>query len=194
MLKKIVYLLLVLCVQVSAIGSTMPEFGAARTLVKNDCQFEIDATLLKKMLLSANPFENSLPGITTVQFDVVVRFKAKRYGAQLVFNCVLDPAEHSPRSPSEKIDEENSGGRYFMHVAWERDYKGASWTGKLAYVDYILGDGQQNKVHQYTVCRAPDYRACLTIEITPGVESSARGLAIAISIIDSVRYAAVNGG
>lgn len=176
MLNKMIYLLLLLGTPLSGTCLTTPIFEVGRRLVEQDCLFVIDNPLKDKLLLSANPLENSTPSITTVRFDAVVSLNDKRYGAKLLFECARGPLETLPKSPGAQIDEENSGGRYFRHVAWERDYDGASWKGKLAYVDYIFGDGQQNKVHQYLICRAPDYRACFNIEISLRAEPTARGL------------------
>lgn len=52
------------------------------------------------------------------------------------------------------IASEDSGGRYFRHVAWEREIKGGNWRGDIVYLDYVFGDGQRSNLQEFIIRRA----------------------------------------
>lgn len=162
--------------------------SASTEMVKQRCQFAIDDALLAKMRLSADPLENSSEKLAVIQYGAKVPIKSKLRNTTILFECediaVVGEVRLSPR---DRIANENSGGRYFKHIAWTREYKGSGWTGSLAFVDDIVGDGKKNRVGLFALCRAPTYHACISVEIIADVKFSAKDFATVYEIFDNIK-------
>lgn len=57
-------------------------------------------------------------------------------------------------TPREIIREQDSGGRYFRHVAWEKKIGGSNWPANVAFSDYLFGDGKKSYTNFYLICHA----------------------------------------
>lgn len=68
-------------------------------------------------------------------------------------------------SPRELMAQEDTGGRYFKHVKWQKDVAGLNWKGRVAYADYILGDGIISFSSSYLICPAVKENFCVKIDI-----------------------------
>lgn len=69
-------------------------------------------------------------------------------------------------TPEEIIIEEDSGGRYARHVAWQKSINANNWTAKIAYVDHVIGDGQRIKLNDFLICNSTIATPCIKLSIT----------------------------
>jgi hypothetical protein len=88
---------------------------------------------------------------------------------QTRFSCALDAHANAPplepTSPRELLAEEDAGGRYFRHVAWQKQISGSRWTGQLAFIDYLQGDGARSAVNAYLMCFTSRSNICIHMEV-----------------------------
>lgn len=115
---------------------------------------------------------------------------ANRLQGALTFNC-LDPsaiadADATVVSPRALIAEEDAGGRYGRHVAWQKTVKAVNWSPQVAYVDYTLGDGQRLEGNDFLVCDSEVARPCFALSITQPQKLTARDLAEILSMIANI--------
>ena len=69
------------------------------------------------------------------------------------------------KSPREVIQDEDSGGRYFRHVAWEKKFPAENWPAVVAFSDYVFGDGRKSKTDFFLVCHATAPIPCFSFEV-----------------------------
>jgi len=76
-----------------------------------------------------------------------------------------DSGERVPLTARGEIANEDSGGRYSRHVVWERRYSGSNWSGTIAYVDSIFGDGSRLRIPAYILTCPKDVGlTCFSLE------------------------------
>ncbi|WP_131199146.1 hypothetical protein [Phytopseudomonas dryadis] len=86
--------------------------------------------------------------------------------ATLILNCQVSgqalssESTHTP-SPAELIAEEDAGGRYARHVAWQKTLAGAH----VAYIDYVLGDGQRVATNDFITCSREAMIPCAELSV-----------------------------
>lgn len=166
-------------------ATTLSPDLVAQKIVRENCQFELDDYLRDKVRVSADPEENSNVDLAVVQFDIDVTVAKKKVVATLLFQCEFGKSGAAPSlPPDKKIESENSGGRYFKHLAWLRKFSGRGWDGALSYVDYILGDGVKSPVGSFMLCRGPDYRACVSVEVIAKATLSKKDVKRILEIYD----------
>ena len=116
--------------------------------------------------VSVDSLENSTDELTVVQFVAAVGTKKRPLSAAIMFQCERDSASGFRGStPLERTESENSGGRYYRHVAWVRNFDGRGWSGELVYIDYVFGDGRKSRNTAFFMCRKPNHRVCVSIDV-----------------------------
>ena len=160
--------------------------------LNRQCGYALDTSLLSKItgytldtglrarLTAGRSIPNSETEIFSVDFYLDIFPKKRHVTAVLSFGCYLPTSEiyysydgslrelnRDARTARDIIEQEDSGGRYYRHIVWERPYTGMNWKGTIAYVDWDYGDGQKGMVPAYfLVC--PDKEAgvssCFSLE------------------------------
>lgn len=109
-----------------------------------------------------------------VLIDVASRSPVRRLIGSLEFLCPIEDTYRTAESgkfdrrpdltpsPSEIIEREDSAGRYFRHILWERRLAGVNWVGRVAYSDFTLGDGQRDYSSYMLMCHATKAASCVS--------------------------------
>jgi hypothetical protein len=82
-----------------------------------------------------------------------------------------DGTASSSVSAAKVVKDEDSGGRYFRNVKWERRIEAANWQGTVAYADFTFGDRQKTKTSFYLVCEAKLQIPCFELTLQPGQQN-----------------------
>jgi hypothetical protein len=83
-------------------------------------------------------------------------------------HLTMDGTAFTSVSAARVLKDEDSGGRYFRHVKWERRIEAANWQGAVAYSDFTFGDGQKTRTSFYLVCEAKLQIPCFELTLQPG--------------------------
>lgn len=89
-------------------------------------------------------------------------------------------------SPVDLIIEEDSGGRYTRHVAWHKEIAATNWMARVAFIDYVLGDGQRIVTQEFVICDSKSPIPCLKLSVAKKGILDEKGLNAALSIIDKI--------
>jgi hypothetical protein len=85
------------------------------------------------------------------------------------------PVTIEPRSAKSEIELEDSGGRYYRIVSWEKEVRGKNWQGTMAYVNSIFGDGEKSAIpNQFLACPKLALNPCFYIHIATPTKLSKR--------------------
>jgi len=85
------------------------------------------------------------------------------------------PATTEPRGAKSEIELEDSGGRYYRIVNWEKVVQGKNWLGTMAYVNSIFGDGENSAIpNQFLACPKLAPNPCFYIHIATPTKLSKR--------------------
>jgi hypothetical protein len=156
-------------------------------LLSSHCHFALPETLRKSVLSSSR--KDYASGYVQFSFLIAFTEKAPQLRGQVSFNCIdqtkvapltiTSPNITSekvknlrPKKPSVIIREEDAGGRYFRHLAWERKLRAANWVANVAFSDYTFGDGQRSGSSFYLVCHADVIDRCFEIASEDGTSHS----------------------
>lgn len=116
----------------------------------------------------------------SISFKVHARPIYRKIIANLTFSCYSkvqsdinpNPLFHDSQdvlplnTAKEEIIQEDSGGRYGRNVAWEKPISGINWTGTIAYVNSISGDGETTKIPDFfLVCPNKQGSTCFSLEV-----------------------------
>lgn len=89
-----------------------------------------------------------------------------------------------------EIEKEDSGGRYYRIVNWEKEVRGKNWQGTMAYANSIFGDGEKSAIpNQFLACPKPALNPCFYIHITTPTKLSKRDLS---QIINTMKDISIN--
>ncbi|MBY4766743.1 hypothetical protein [Burkholderia ambifaria] len=124
--------------------------------------------MLNKMKSSKSRFESD---VFHADFYLELTPAGRRLMASLSFACVVKKkdmngsGERVPLTARGEIANEDSGGRYSRHVVWERRCSGSNWSGTIAYVDSIFGDGSRLRIPAYILTCPKDIGlTCFSLE------------------------------
>jgi len=71
-----------------------------------------------------------------------------------------------PRTARDEIRAEDSGGRYFRIITWQKVYRAENFNGTIAYINSIFGDGIKTASPEYfLVCPESDDMTCFSMEV-----------------------------
>lgn len=127
------------------------------------CGFQFSADLTGKIISMPSDSDASNDKVKQLNFG----FSDPLRGviAKLYFTCDNKFRQSGAgRRPSMLIREEDAGGRYFRHVKWEKKYVAKNWEGRVAYIDYVYGDGVKTVLQQYVFCQYDRY-GCFMMDV-----------------------------
>jgi len=124
-------------------------------------------------------------------YELGWRKNAKRFLATLTLNCASNiftpPDVSSPVSePGDLIAAEDSGGRYARHVAWQKPLTATNWTAQVAYVDYVVGDGQRDDTRDFLICDSQVATPCMALSVSKPKRLSADNIATVLSMLGKI--------
>ena len=104
-------------------------------------------------------------------FTLKIREAGKKAEARINVYCSAkensSKISKSSATPRDQIAQEDSGGRYYRQVAWQRNASGINWKGQIAYADALHGDGTVLAIDFYLLCLKVEGNVCLHIEVQP---------------------------
>lgn len=145
------------------------EFSEA---IKSKCRLGFDGKIVEKMK-NTGIVESKINGrdYFSAEFTLKIREAKKEAQARVGVHCSAQgntpKIKKSPATPQEQIEQEDSGGRYYRHVAWQRNTFGINWKGQIAHVDALHGDGEVLSMNFYLVCLKVEGNLCLQIDVQP---------------------------
>lgn len=156
--------------------------------LKIECGYDLGEKITKG-ILSEQIKESVFDSRKYVSFDFRIQLTLlqKDVAASIVFNCVDETAaapNQENSTPVQLMQQQDAGGRYFRHIAWQRKISGRNWSGLIAYSDYLFGDGQKSSTYTYLICRAA--LQCFSFEIDPRVRLTAKEREAALDLIKSI--------
>ncbi|GAA0771427.1 hypothetical protein LRH25_14410 [Ideonella azotifigens] len=169
-------------------ATATPDLDALIATTHSKCGYEVSA--IRQHIQNGR---SESVGTAGLKIDYAVGWQqgGKRIEGALTFNCggasALPPDPTAPvASPKELIAEEDAGGRYSRHVAWQKPVKAAHWSPQVAYVDYSFGDGQRTRSNDFLICDGQVAIPCISLSITKPEKLSADEMASVLSKIASI--------
>lgn len=147
----------------------------------------------------ANVEENEIS--ITIRFHLLIDGQHRKVPATLEFGCrkpsfpvASDGFSATPgiqkMTAKDVIASEDAGGRYYRRVTWQRKYQGGGFSGTVAYVNSIFGDGEVMSIPDlYFSCPNRNGLTCYSIEVAPNFRLTRSERVSAMSIIGDVTYA-----
>lgn len=172
--------------------STSPSMASsivsALEISRNKCGY--DLTDLRANILDV---ETNYADANIFQQTYSIRWKGKTADIQasLTLDCATSkssaPNPSTPvLTPKELIAEEDSGGRYMRHVAWQRLLEAVNWSATVAYIDYTFGDGQRAPTRDFIMCNRGIATPCITFSIVTPITLTTDDIMSALSILDKI--------
>lgn len=88
--------------------------------------------------------------IVGFDFDGEVKVGELRFSCYMRKEVAAEPVEvYRKKTVAAEIESEDSGGRYFRLIAWDKVMTGRNWKGTVAYVREIYGDHQKISVPDF---------------------------------------------
>lgn len=120
------------------------------------------------------------------EFHLKIKLNKKITEAKLEFTCPSKIVELPTKMPEQIIKEEDAGGRYFRHVAWQREIHGNNWQGIIAYSDYLFGDSEKIPTYDYLVCQK--YSQCFSYSINTDPKLNAHEIESALGLLKTIKF------
>lgn len=186
---SIVWMVLALHLSCNAKATDFSRPTAADRL-KIECGYDLGEEITRE-IISEEIKEGVFDSAKYVNFDfrINLRILQKEVAAKIVFNCIDEGSPVSYKkslTPVQLMRQEDAGGRYFRHVAWQRKIHGRNWSGLIAYSDYLFGDGQKTPTYTYLICRAQSL--CFNFEIDPRDKLTSREREAVLDLIKGISY------
>jgi len=113
----------------------------------NYCNYTLGDKLKKA---SSPPWKETQSKVTVHALDLNIIINNKIKSGRLKFTCFENlkqtsetPEEVTSPSAAVEIANEDSGGRYYRIVSWEKPIIGQNWKGTIAYTNSSFGDNQK---------------------------------------------------
>ncbi|WP_157378108.1 hypothetical protein [Burkholderia ubonensis] len=137
-------------------------------LLREQCGYSLDKSIVSRVESSESSVEGD---IFRIYFKIKIvpinrpMFAVLSFGCQSPVPDSLDDDGKARVTAREEIAEEDSGGRYFRHVAWQRNFNNQNIIGTIAYIDSLFGDGVAQKISGYFVtCPNRSDLTCFSLE------------------------------
>lgn len=140
--------------------------------LKSKCRLRFGDEIIEK-IENAGIVESRIDGrdYISAEFTLKIREARKEAQARVDVYCSAQGSfpeiKKSLATPREQIEQEDSGGRYYRHIAWQRNTAGINWKGQIAHVDALHGDGDVLPTNFYLVCLKVEGNLCLQIDVQP---------------------------
>lgn len=154
------------------------------------CGYDLGEETINSITSSKVKKENfNSTKFTHLEFKMALKLGKKKTNASIRFNCITEgdfSSEPPFLTPTQLIRQEDAGGRYFRHIAWQKKITGNNWDGLIAYSDYFFGDAQKSKTYYYLICRTAS--KCFDFEIDPTIKLTQREQENALDLIRRISY------
>lgn len=128
----------------------------------------------------------------STEFTLKIRETEKTVEVRVNIYCMAkEDSQEIPEismTPREQIEQEDSGGRYYRHVAWQKRISGINWKGKAAHVNALHGDGEVLPVNFYLVCLKVNGNPCLQINVQPPRTAIRKVHSTVMKMISRIEY------
>lgn len=137
----------------------------------NFCSYSISGKTFERIEKIESTKNNKMQTHTiTTRIEV----DKKQIPARINISCYIHTQpKKEPTSAKLEIEKEDSGGRYYRIVNWEKEAQGKNWKGTIAYVKSIFGDGQVNAIpDQFLICPNTSRNPCFYINMPTNLSRS----------------------
>jgi hypothetical protein len=161
--------------------------------LKSKCRLRFDREIVKKME-NAGIVASKIDGrdYYSAEFTLKISEEEKELEARVDIYCSAQggfpETLKSPETPRDQIEQEDSGGRYYRHVAWQRNTSGINWKGQIAHVDALHGDGTVLPANFYLVCLKVEGNLCLQIDVQPPRTATGKVHSTIMRMIGRIEY------
>lgn len=184
-MKKILTLLILITTQ--SITWASFEKIAPSSLIQNYCPIslggEIENALISSEMSSLGSEDKKY---TLFNLKIKIKINKKTSYANIIIGCYSENKTRPSKNPTEELRQEDSGGRYYHNIAWQRDIHGSNWKGLIAFSDYLFGDGEKIATYNYYIC--PIALPCFIYEIETEPVLTPKERDLAIEIIKKIKY------
>ncbi|MDN6859218.1 hypothetical protein QO207_21715 [Pseudomonas sp. CAN2814] len=136
------------------------------------CNYYIDGNLSRNIKNIESTTNN---GIQKNKITTTIKAGKNLIKTDIEISCYTtsSPASTEPRGAKSEIELEDSGGRYYRIVNWEKEVRGKNWLGTMAYVSSIFGDGERSVIpQQFLTCPNLPRSPCFYIHISTPTQLS----------------------
>lgn len=154
---------------------------------KKECNYYFDDGIIKSIVsqdVGILSFEKKQYKV--FKFRMKIKLEKKLTEAKLETTCPSASTDSPAKTPRQIIKEEDAGGRYFRHIAWEREISGKNWAGLVAYSDYLFGDSEKSTTYDYLICSKNSQ--CFSYSINKKPRLTAKERDAALDIFKSINY------
>lgn len=130
------------------------------------CGYSIPKSIIEKIENTKTENQNNITISTSrVRLDI----NGHQKYAQLIFSCYNQPPktagiEVRAISAEQEITDEDSGGRYYRVIEWNKPFNGANWKGTIAYVKSVFGETQKSPTpDSFYICPETTEYPCFSL-------------------------------
>lgn len=156
LMEKLFYIVLLSSITHLADAESKKEVPLADSFIilTDKCHYNFDDSI--KPYLKSATLDTDNKNFYSLNFSVRIKTKNIIVDGKTNLGCQNKNNSTSEsfmlKTPQEIIEYSNTNGRYSEHIAWQKPIAGINWSGQIAYVDYVNGDGQSTKVNNYLAC------------------------------------------
>ena len=146
--------------------------GPKNPEAKEFCGYGIEGKLAGKVTNINSEAKN---GIRQEKINATIKLGKRQIPVSIEFSCHTSPATTTEeiRNAKSEIETEDSGGRYYRIVNWEKEIRGKNWLGTMIYVNAIFGDGEKSTIpDQFLACPKASRNPCFYINVAPSTHLS----------------------
>ncbi|WP_123957975.1 hypothetical protein [Cupriavidus necator] len=195
-MRRIVIACLLCFISCTASGQQVGDLSDAYSRLHQFCGYKLDRFVARRVA-SANVEENEIS--VTIRFHLHINGQRRGVPATLDFGCrkqsfpdstsdgfAATPDSHK-MTAKEVIASEDSGGRYFRIVSWQRKYHASGFGGTVAYVNKIFGDGEvMSTSGLFFACPNTVGLTCYSVEVAPNFQLTRAQQMDVLNIIKSI--------
>lgn len=184
-MNKFIFSFIFLATQPAAWAT--PENREYKSLIQDHCPIllgdEIEKSLVSHEIITLGTEDKKY---TLFNLKIKIKINKKTSYAEIKIGCYSDNKARPSKDPKEELKQEDSGGRYYHNIAWQRKIHGNNWEGLIAFSDYLFGDGRKIPTYNYNIC--PAKLPCFSYEIETRPSLTPKERDSAIEIIKKIRY------
>ncbi|MBJ2157373.1 hypothetical protein [Variovorax sp. IB41] len=161
--------------------------------LKSKCRLRFDREIVEK-IESAGIVESKVEGRNYYSAEFTLKIREARKEVEARVNVYCSAQGNSPETPKssatprDQIEQEDSGGRYYRHVAWQRNTSGINWKGQVAHIDALHGDGTVLPMNFYLACLRVEGNVCLQIDVQPPRTATGKVHSVIMRMIGRIGY------
>lgn len=159
------------------------------TLLEQNCGYRLGSSIEQVIMLAEAKTANDYQYFS---FLTRIRLPGRFVNAKMSFGCespMSESASVSYQSPREIIAGEDAGGRYSRHVAWERAFSAANWSGRIAYVDSVFGDGlKSSSPGLLLICPHTFISLCPSFEVLDKISLKRSEVNAVVRLLETIVY------